>query len=103
MHLLARNRAVGKDQARPNVLRFEERVLLQDSPLGIPGGEHAQNVFNGDAHVSDNRFAAEDIRARGDALEQFLFSRHGAFVLISVQTAQAPIVKSRIGNPRNLP
>ena len=30
----------------------------------------------GDAHVPNNRLAAENVRAQGDAVKQFLFSRH---------------------------
>ena len=78
MHLLPRHRAVGEQQARLNVLRFEKRVLLQDQLCGVPGCQHAQDMFNGDAHVPDNRLSAEDVWAHGDAFEQFVLGRYPA-------------------------
>ena len=45
-----------------------------------PCRQIGQDMLHGDSHVADDRLAAEDVRANGDAIEQVGLLRHGVLL-----------------------
>ena len=76
MYFLSGHGAVSEKEARPDVLRFENWVLVEDGFGSFPGGHHFQHMFHSDTHVTDNRLAAKDVASDGDAIEQLGLSCH---------------------------
>ena len=64
----------GIGQARANVVRFQPGVALQHDLRGVAGGQHAEDMLDGESAVPDDRLAAEDGRVRRDSTEEVRFA-----------------------------
>jgi hypothetical protein len=61
-----------------HVFTLQPGVLPKQFVGRVPGGQHAEHMFDGEAVTSDGRLAAKDGGVGGDAYKQrvFLSSRH---------------------------
>ena len=57
-------------EAGPNVVGLEPGVALEDGLGCIPGGQHAEDMLDGETVPANDRLAAEDRGIRRDASEQ---------------------------------
>ena len=80
MHMFACQRAVREQKAGPDVVRFKERVVLEKALDGLARRQIGQHVLHGDPHVADDRLAAENVGAHGNAVQQFVFSNQGSLL-----------------------
>jgi hypothetical protein len=64
--------------ASPNVFELKARVVVDERLRRLALGEKAQDELDRNAHASDRRLSAENIRVHGDAPEEF---RVGHFFL----------------------
>ena len=76
MYLLSGQGTVCVEKARLDVLWLEEGILTEYGLGGIARRQHLQYVLDGETHVADDRFAAENVGANGDAIEQIGFLTH---------------------------
>src|SRR5712691_7841801 len=70
---------VGVDEVGANILGLEPVVSLEDRLRRIAGGEHAEDVLDGETPSPNDRLAAEDLRTDGDALEEIGVVHGSAF------------------------
>ena len=66
--------ASGVCQTRANVVRFQPGVALQHDLRRIAGGQHAEDMLDGQTTVPDDRLAAEDGRVRRDSTQKIRFA-----------------------------
>src|SRR5438876_5286903 len=57
-------------EARPNIVWFELRMVVDDRLGRLTLSKKTQDRLDGDAHPSDDRLSAEDIRIVSDTCEQ---------------------------------
>lgn len=54
--------APGVDQAGTHIVCLQPRILAQEFIKRVTGGEHAEDMFNGEAPTPDDRLATENTR-----------------------------------------
>lgn len=67
----------GVHETGADVFGLQPRVTAQDDLRGVSCGEHSEDVLDGKTMPSDDRLAAEDLRARRNAREKCVFRLEG--------------------------
>src|SRR5207248_1755479 len=78
LHSLVRDQAVRVDQTGADVVGLQPWVAGQNRLGQIAGGEHPEDVFDGQPPATDHRLPTEDLWVDGDACKKIIFalSRH---------------------------
>ena len=66
------NQAVGIYQTGLNIRCFQPRIAIQDSLPIVACSQHPQDMFNSQATTPDDRFATENFRDDGNAVQEFI-------------------------------
>src|SRR5947199_184731 len=65
-----RDDCMGIGEARPNIVWFELRMVVDDRLGRLTLSKKTQDRLDGDAHPSDDRLSAEDVRIVSDTCKQ---------------------------------
>jgi hypothetical protein len=76
-HPLMRHQSACRHQTGSKILRLQPGIALQDRSPGISRCQHFQDVVDRQAASPDQRFAAENLRVEGTALQNLVFV-HGS-------------------------
>ncbi len=61
VELIVRDYGMSISKSGPKVTRFQIRVVREDSLRSFPLSKQTKNKFDGDAHVSNDRFATKNL------------------------------------------
>src|ERR1044071_2800858 len=78
VELIVRNYGMSISKTRPEVVRFQIRVVREDGLRSFPLSKQTENKFDGDAHAPNDGFTAKNLRVHCYASKKSLVD-HGCW------------------------
>jgi hypothetical protein len=76
VELIVRDHGMSISETGPKVIRFQIRVVREDSLRSFPLSKQTENTFDGDAHALNDGFTTKDIGVHSYASKKCLVD-HG--------------------------